>query len=72
VALGVAVGLDPQGFGECVGAGRYLPWTDYVTEQAVRRQVTGTPTVLVDGAQVRPTAQEITAAVATVADRHRV
>jgi protein-disulfide isomerase len=60
--LGLAIGLD-RGFGRCVGEGRYLEWTAYVTTRAVERGVGGTPSVFVDGIPVPANVRMIAAAV---------
>ena len=67
VAVGAEVGLDVDSFGACVRAGRYLPWTALVTERAVERGVSGTPSVYVAGTPVPANARTIAAAVAAVA-----
>ncbi len=67
VAVGANVGLDVDSFGACVMAGRYLPWTAFVTERALERGVSGTPTVYVAGTPVPANARTIAAAVAAVA-----
>jgi len=63
-----AAGVDDAPFADCLSAGRYLDWPQYVTARASAAGVEATPTVLVAGAVVRPDAQAITAAVA-VANR---
>jgi protein-disulfide isomerase len=57
--LGASVGLDGAALGACLASGRYLDWAPYVTEVAEARGVNATPTVLVDGAPVAPTARAI-------------
>lgn len=52
VELGHAVGITDAGFAEQVDLGRYLPWPPYVTERALRRGVSGTPSVFVSGRPV--------------------
>jgi protein-disulfide isomerase len=63
--LGLALGLDP-GFARCIGEGRYLQWSAYVTTRAVERGVSGTPTVLVDGIPVPANASMIASAIREV------
>jgi protein-disulfide isomerase len=63
IQLGVSAGLDGEAFGACVRAGRYLTWPAYVTEAATKADVTSTPTVLVNGAQVAPDPRAIAQAV---------
>jgi protein-disulfide isomerase len=67
VAVGADVGLDVDSFGACVMAGRYLPWAAFVTERAIERGVSGTPSVYVAGTSVPANARMIAAAVAAVA-----
>ena len=67
VAVGADVGLDVDGFGTCLMAGRYLPWAAFVTERAIERGVSGTPSVYVAGTPVPANARTIAAAVAAVA-----
>jgi protein-disulfide isomerase len=67
IALGASAGLDEQAFGSCVRAGRYLDWQQQVTDAAITRGVSGTPTVLVDGSPVAPDAQSIAAGVSRAA-----
>uniref|UniRef100_A8M4J7 DSBA oxidoreductase n=1 Tax=Salinispora arenicola (strain CNS-205) TaxID=391037 RepID=A8M4J7_SALAI len=52
IDIGTAAGLDRDTFGTCVRDGTYLSWTEHVTEQASRSEITGTPTILVNGEQV--------------------
>jgi protein-disulfide isomerase len=67
VELGVAVGLTDPAFVRCVPAHPYVPWADYVTQTALARGVSGTPTTLVEGVPVPANARAIAAAVASVA-----
>jgi protein-disulfide isomerase len=58
------VGIINPAFSACVRESRYAPWVGQLTNQAVQRGVTATPTVLVNGKPVQPpTAEAITAAV---------
>ncbi|MFV2102825.1 thioredoxin domain-containing protein [Micromonospora sp. LOL_024] len=64
IDIGAEVGLDRDAFGSCVRDGRYRSWTAHVTAEASRADVTGTPTILVDGEPVREwTPENIIAAV---------
>ena len=63
VAVGAEVGLSAEPFGDCVLAGRYLPWTAFVTERAAELGVSGTPSVYVAGTPVPASARAIAAAV---------
>jgi protein-disulfide isomerase len=63
VVIGESVGLPAAAFAKCVGAGTYLPWVAYVTERAIARGVSGTPSVYVAGNPVPANARTIAAAV---------
>jgi protein-disulfide isomerase len=63
--IGRAVGLGGPAFTGCLADARYLDWPPYVTARATALGVEATPTVLVEGAAVRPDTRTITAAVAT-------
>lgn len=63
ISIGGTVGLDQNSFGSCVRDGTYTSWTAHVTEEASKAGVNGTPTVLVNGEQVEPSAEAITTAV---------
>ncbi|MDM4722719.1 thioredoxin domain-containing protein [Micromonospora sp. WMMA1363] len=52
VDIGVEVGLDRGTFGSCVNDGTYRAWTEHVTAEASRSDVTSTPTILVNGQPV--------------------
>jgi len=62
--IGRAVGLGGPAFTRCLADARYLDWPPYVTARATALGVDTTPTVLVEGAAVRPDTRTITAAVA--------
>jgi protein-disulfide isomerase len=64
INLGSVAGVDAATFGECVRADRHVAWVAGVTEQAVKRGITGTPTVLVAGKPVDADPTAITDAVA--------
>lgn len=66
VELGVSVGLTDPAFVRCVPEHVYVPWADYVTQRALARGVSGTPTTLVAGVPVPANAQAIAAAVASL------
>ncbi len=52
ISIGTDLGLDPGKFGTCVRNGKYRSWTERVTDAAAANNVTGTPTVRVNGKQV--------------------
>jgi protein-disulfide isomerase len=62
--IGRDVGLSGAAFTRCLADARYLDWPPYVTARATALGVDATPTVLVEGAAVRPDTRTITAAVA--------
>jgi protein-disulfide isomerase len=64
VELGRSVSLTGTELADCVSAGPYLDWPDYVTARATELGVSATPTVLVAGTPVNPEAHDISAAVA--------
>jgi protein-disulfide isomerase len=68
VVLGQAAGIDDAAFARCVTGHAYLEWTAYVTERALARGVSGTPTVLVAGVPVPANPDTIEAAVAAVTE----
>ncbi|RBY81343.1 disulfide bond formation protein DsbA [Blastococcus sp. TF02-09] len=65
VELGTSVGLTDPGFVQGVPSHPYVPWADYVTQRALARGVSATPTTLVDGVPVPANARAIAAAVAS-------
>jgi protein-disulfide isomerase len=67
VLLGSGAGIEGPQFQACVTAHAYLPWVAYVTERALARGVSGTPSTFVEGVPVPANAQTIVAAVAAVA-----
>jgi protein-disulfide isomerase len=64
VELGRAVGLAGPAFDGCVPTHGYVPWADLVTQRALARGVSATPTTLVEGRPVPANATAIAAAVA--------
>ncbi|MGC4894563.1 DsbA family protein [Micromonospora sp. DT31] len=64
VDIGAGVGLNRDEFASCVSDGTYKSWTEHVTEKASKAGVTGTPTIKVNGSELRDrSAQGIRAAV---------
>jgi protein-disulfide isomerase len=61
--LGRDAGLTDAAFGACLTGAPYVDWPPYVTARATAAGVSGTPTVLVAGAAVRPDPRAITGAV---------
>jgi protein-disulfide isomerase len=62
IQLGHTAGISGSGFDTCVRDGKYKTWVQHVTDAAVSRGVTGTPTVYVDGKQVQASLPAITQA----------
>jgi protein-disulfide isomerase len=62
ITLGHTAGISGSAFDTCVRDGKYRSWVQHVTDAAVSRGVTGTPTVFVDGKQVEASAPAITQA----------
>ncbi len=68
IELGRSVGLTDPSFAAAIDDGTYVGWAAKVTETASARGVTGTPTVLVDGAKLdNPSAAALEQAVAAAA-----
>ncbi|MFI6074022.1 DsbA family protein [Actinoplanes sp. NPDC051343] len=73
IDLGKSVGLTGDTFTDAVSKHTYDPWVTTVTNQFTRRGFTGTPTVVVNGKQLRgpnegvPTPQLLTQAVTQAA-----
>src|SRR3954449_5503889 len=63
VELGAQVGLSRPDFAQGVHGHVYVPWADHVTQRAMARGVSGTPTTLVQGEPVPANAGAIAAAV---------
>ncbi len=53
IDIGAGVGLNKDDFGSCVNDGTYKSWTEHVTDDASKAGVTGTPTVKINGTEVR-------------------
>lgn len=64
VAAARDAGITGPAFARCVHDGTYLPWVAYVSDVAASRQVTVTPTVMVDGRPVEVTGPDPAAALA--------
>ncbi|MET8312077.1 thioredoxin domain-containing protein [Micromonospora sp. NPDC005173] len=65
IDIGTGVGLDRGSFAGCVKDNTYRTWTEHVTDEASRDDVTGTPTILVNGQPLADRSpQGLTAAVA--------
>jgi protein-disulfide isomerase len=64
IEIAGSAGIINPAFATCVRSGKYTAWVNQNNEDAARRGVTATPTVLVNGKVVTPpTADAITAAV---------
>lgn len=73
VAAATDAGAQAGPFRTCLSAQRYLPWSDSATQEAYRKGIVGTPTLLVDGRKVDITepgvAARLDAAVRDAAER---
>jgi protein-disulfide isomerase len=69
VTAAASAGITDPGFATCVNDGRYRDWVSHVTDTAIERGVTGTPTVLVNGKPVQPDPQAVQAAVNAAAPK---
>lgn len=63
IAIGASAGITDPAFGRCVHDGTYRGWVAHVTDVAVDHNVNSTPTVRVNGKDIEPTAQALSAAV---------
>lgn len=69
LSLGKQAGATAASFETCVNAGKYSSWTKNITETASKSNITGTPTIKVNGAVVGgasnsvPTTQQVTEAI---------
>lgn len=63
VQLGTGAGLSGDTFAQCVRAEKYAAWMAHNTDAAAAKNINGTPTVLVKGKQITPTAAALLAAV---------
>lgn len=52
VDIAAGAGIDRDGFASCLREGTFKPWTEHVTEEASKANITGTPTILVDGEEI--------------------
>lgn len=62
IDIGKGIGLSTE-FATCVEKKTYRGWATHVTEKAVRRGVTGTPTVMINGASIGTDPAKIAAAI---------
>jgi protein-disulfide isomerase len=62
IQLGHTAGISGSGFDTCVRDGKYRSWVQHVTDAAVSRGVTGTPTVFVEAREVPASLPAITRA----------
>jgi protein-disulfide isomerase len=66
VELAHLAGIGRADFAACDFGGRYLDWVDYLTQLALARGISGTPSVFVEGIPVPANPQTIAAAVQAV------
>lgn len=60
--IGVTAGITSSSFSKCISDGKYINWTKSVENDASKKNVTGTPTVFVNGKQLDLTTQVMNAA----------
>lgn len=70
VELARVAGIPPADFARCDFGGRYLDWVDYVTQMALARGISGTPSVFVAGVPIPANPQTIAAAVQAAVATH--
>ncbi|MFI7155389.1 DsbA family protein [Micromonospora chalcea] len=58
VDIGAGVGLNRDEFASCVFDGTYRSWTEHVTDEASKAGVTGTPTIKINGSELRDRSPE--------------
>jgi protein-disulfide isomerase len=63
IEIGGTVGLTDPAFASCVRDGKYKTWATHNTDEAGKKDIHSTPTVLVAGKEIDPTAQALAAAV---------
>jgi protein-disulfide isomerase len=66
VELAATVQLPQDQFAPCVTSGRYLTWVAYVTQRALARGISGTPSVFVEGVPVPANPNTIAMAVQSI------
>jgi len=55
IAIAAAAGISTDSFTNCVNDGKYLGWAQKVAEAAVAKKISSTPTVLVNGKDLKDT-----------------
>ncbi|OLB77438.1 MAG: hypothetical protein AUI14_15970 [Actinobacteria bacterium 13_2_20CM_2_71_6] len=63
VQIGVDIGLTDASFAQCVRDHRYSAWMAHNTDTAASKGIHATPTVLVNGKEISPTANDLLRAV---------
>ena len=58
VDIGAGVGLNRDEFASCVSDGTYRSGTEHVTDEASKAGVTGTPTIKINGSELRDRSPE--------------
>ena len=56
-ALGDSTGITSKTFASCVANGKYLDWTKNIEADAAKHNVTGTPTVFINGKEINRNTQ---------------
>jgi protein-disulfide isomerase len=55
IAIAAAAGISSDSFSECVKNGKYLGWAQKVAEAAVKAKINSTPTILLNGKDLKDT-----------------
>ena len=49
ILLGNSIGITAKSFDTCINSGKYLNWTNSINDDAQKRNINATPTVIVNG-----------------------
>jgi protein-disulfide isomerase len=49
ILLGNSIGITAKSFDTCINSGKYLNWTDSINNDAAKKNINATPTVIVNG-----------------------
>ena len=60
ILLGNSIGITAKSFNTCINSGKYLNWTNSINDDAQKRNINATPTVIVNG-KILPLATDYSA-----------